>query len=83
MEWIWTAVIGFLAGALARALMPGNQKMGCLLTIGLGIAGSVVFTYLGQVAGWYGPGEGARFIGSTVGALIVLAIYGFLTKKRG
>ncbi|BDC52598.1 membrane protein [Bryobacterales bacterium F-183] len=82
MEWIWTAVIGFVAGALARAIMPGNQKMGCLLTICLGIAGSIVFTYLGQAAGWYGPTEGARFIGSTLGALIVLAIYGFLTKKK-
>ncbi len=83
MEWIWTAFIGFVAGALARALMPGQQKMGCLLTICLGIAGSIVFTYIGQAVGWYGPYEGARFIGSTLGAIIVLAIYGFLTKKKG
>lgn len=57
-------LIGLIAGALAKLIMPGKQGGGWVMTILLGIAGSVVATYLGQALGWYGEGEGARFIGS-------------------
>jgi uncharacterized membrane protein YeaQ/YmgE (transglycosylase-associated protein family) len=81
MSIIWTIVVGFVVGLLARAVMPGEQKMGLILTTVLGIIGSVVAGYLGQAVGWYQAGQGAGFIGSIVGALIVLFGYGLVTKK--
>ncbi len=79
MSIIWTIVVGFVVGLLARAVMPGEQKMGLILTTVLGIIGSVVAGYLGQAVGWYQAGQGAGFIGSIVGALIVLFGYGLVT----
>lgn len=73
MHWFWAIVIGFLAGAIARWIIPAPG--GCLVTTVLGIAGAAFATWLGQQIGWYGPGEGARFIGSIVGAVLILAIY--------
>ena len=81
MSIIWIIVVGFVVGLLARAVMPGEQKMGLILTTVLGIIGSVVAGYLGQAVGWYQAGQGAGFIGSVVGALIVLFGYGLVTKK--
>ena len=76
---IWTIVIGFIAGVIAKFLMPGkNEPAGFILTTILGIVGAIVATYLGQALGWYGPNEGAGFIGAIVGAVIVLAIWGFI-----
>jgi uncharacterized membrane protein YeaQ/YmgE (transglycosylase-associated protein family) len=73
---IWIILIGFLAGILARLLMPGpNNPSGFILTTVLGIAGAFCATWLGQVVGWYRPDQGAGFIGATVGALIVLFIW--------
>ena len=73
---IWTIVIGFIAGVIAKFLMPGkNEPAGFILTTILGIVGAIVATYLGQALGWYGPNEGAGFIGAVVGAVIVLAIW--------
>ena len=73
MHIIGAIVIGFLAGLLARVLSPGrNNPSGFILTTVLGIVGAVVATYLGQAVGWYGPGDGAGFIGAVVGAIIVL-----------
>ena len=74
-------VVGFIVGLLARAIMPGDQKLGIIMTIILGIAGSFVAGYLGGALGFYQPGEGAGWIGSIVGAIIVLFIYGLVTKK--
>ena len=82
MSWIWTIVIGLIAGLLARFVMPGRQSMGMLLTICLGIAGSVVATFLGQMLGWYKLGEGAHLIGSVVGAVIILFIFGMFKKSQ-
>lgn len=82
MSIIAIIVVGFLVGLLARAVMPGEQKMGLVLTTVLGIAGSVVAGYLGQAIGLYQAGQGAGFIGSIVGALIVLFGYGLVTKKK-
>ncbi|EJC61428.1 GlsB/YeaQ/YmgE family stress response membrane protein [Alcaligenes ammonioxydans] len=74
-------VVGFIVGLLARAIMPGDQKMGWIMTSILGIVGAFVAGYLGQAMGWYVPGEGAGWIGSIVGAIIVLFIYGLVSKK--
>lgn len=79
---IWTILIGFLAGLLARAVLPGNQSMGFFLTACLGIAGSLAATYLGQAMGWYRAGAGASFLASVVGAMVVLVIFGLVTRKR-
>jgi uncharacterized membrane protein YeaQ/YmgE (transglycosylase-associated protein family) len=76
MHIIGAIVIGFLAGLLARILSPGhNNPSGFILTTVLGIVGALVATYLGQAIGWYGPGDGAGFIGAVVGAVIVLLVW--------
>jgi uncharacterized membrane protein YeaQ/YmgE (transglycosylase-associated protein family) len=75
-------IVGFIVGLLARAIMPGDQKLGIILTIILGIIGSIVAGYLGGALGIYQPGEGAGWIGSIVGAIIVLFIYGLIARKR-
>ena len=74
-------IVGFIVGLLARAIMPGDQKLGFILTTILGIVGSVVAGYLGGALGLYAPGQGAGWIGSIVGALIVLFIYGLVARK--
>lgn len=81
MSIIWIILVGFVVGLLARAIMPGEQKLGLVLTTLLGIGGSVVAGYLGQALGLYQAGQGAGFIGSIVGALILLFGYGLLTRK--
>jgi uncharacterized membrane protein YeaQ/YmgE (transglycosylase-associated protein family) len=79
---IWTIIIGFLAGVIAKFLMPGkNEPSGFILTTILGVVGAFVATYLGQAIGWYRAGEGAGFIGAIVGAVIVLAIWGFIARR--
>lgn len=75
-------VVGFIVGLLARAIMPGDQKLGIIMTIILGIVGSIVAGYLGTAMGWYVAGEGVGWIGSIVGAIIVLFIYGLIVKKK-
>ena len=83
MSIIWTIIIGFLAGVVAKFIMPGdNEPSGFVMTTILGIVGAFVATYLGQILGWYKAGEGAGFIGAVVGAIIVLLIYGFIAGKR-
>lgn len=80
---IGTILIGFLAGVVAKFLMPGkNDPSGFVLTAILGIVGAFVATWLGQAIGWYGPDQGAGFIASIVGAVIVLAIWGAISKNR-
>ena len=81
MSLIWTILIGLLVGLIARALLPGDQKMGFILTTILGIAGSLAATYLGQAMGWYQAGAGAGFLASLVGAIILLVGYGFIAKR--
>ncbi|MCI0757003.1 GlsB/YeaQ/YmgE family stress response membrane protein [Teichococcus vastitatis] len=75
MSIIITIIIGFLAGLIAKFLMPGRDPGGFIITTLLGIVGAVIATYLGQAVGWYRAGEGAGFIGAVVGAVILLAIY--------
>lgn len=80
---IWTIIIGFVAGIIAKFITPGsNEPSGFILTVILGIAGAFLATYLGQAIGWYGPNDQAGFIGAIVGAIIVLLIWGFVVKKR-
>ena len=72
---LWTIIIGFIAGVIAKFLMPGpNEPSGFILTTILGIVGAFVATFLGQAVGWYRAGEGAGLIGAVVGAIVVLAI---------
>ena len=80
---IWTIVIGFIAGVIAKFIMPGsNEPSGFILTTILGIVGAVVASYLGQALGWYAPGEGAGLIGAVVGAIVLLFVYGMVVKKK-
>ncbi|MGH1572981.1 GlsB/YeaQ/YmgE family stress response membrane protein [Methylobacterium sp. P31] len=80
---LWTIIIGFLAGVIAKFLMPGpNEPSGFILTTILGIVGAFVATFLGQAVGWYGPNQGAGFIGAIVGAVVVLFIYGLIASRR-
>ena len=73
---LWTLVIGFLAGVIAKFLHPGpNEPSGFVVTTLLGIAGAFVATYLGQAIGWYRPGEGAGLISAVVGAIVVLVVW--------
>ena len=77
---IWTIIIGFVAGVIAKFIMPGdNEPQGFILTAILGIVGAFVASYLGQMLGWYAPGEGAGLIGAVAGAIIVLFVYGFFS----
>ena len=83
MSILWTIIIGFVAGVIAKFIMPGdNEPSGFILTAVLGIVGAFVATYLGQALGWYGPGQGAGLIGAVVGAIIVLVIYGMVAGRR-
>jgi uncharacterized membrane protein YeaQ/YmgE (transglycosylase-associated protein family) len=83
MSILWTIIIGFVAGVIAKFIMPGdNEPAGFILTAILGIVGAFVATYLGQALGWYGPGEGAGLIGAVVGAVIVLLVYGLIFGRR-
>lgn len=79
---VWAIIIGAVAGAIAKWLSPSpNNPEGFILTAVLGIIGSVVATFLGRMLHWYGPDQGAGFIGSIVGAVIVLAIWHWWTQR--
>jgi uncharacterized membrane protein YeaQ/YmgE (transglycosylase-associated protein family) len=70
-----TIVVGFIVGVIAKLIMPGKENMGFIITTLLGIAGSLAATYAGQAIGWYEAGQGAGWIGSILGAFILLWIY--------
>ncbi|HUH76421.1 MAG TPA: GlsB/YeaQ/YmgE family stress response membrane protein [Devosia sp.] len=79
---IWTIIIGFVAGLIARFIVPGDRgPSGFILTTILGIVGAVVASWLGQAVGWYQAGEGAGFIGAIVGAVILLVIWGAVSRR--
>ena len=77
-----TIIIGLIVGVVARLLMPGRDPGGFVITILLGIAGSFLATWLGQAIGWYQLGETAGFIGSVIGAIVILAIYRAIVGRR-
>ncbi len=81
MHLIWTILIGFVAGLIAKAITPGTGPGGFFLTAALGIGGSLAATYLGHFLGWYQAGQTAGFIGAIIGAIVLLGIYHLATKK--
>lgn len=81
MSLIWTAIIGLVIGAIAKFIMPGSQGGGIIVTMLLGIVGAFVAGFIGQAVGFYQPGQGAGFIASVLGAILVLWIYGKFIRK--
>lgn len=81
MHWLWVVLIGLIVGALAKFIMPGKDPGGFIVTILLGIAGSVVGTLIGRGVGWYQEGQSAGFIVSLLGALLILAVYHFFRRR--
>jgi len=80
LGWI---LIGLIAGAIAKLLMPGRDPGGCIVTILIGIAGAVLAGFVGQSVGWYKAGEGAGLIAAIVGALVILLVYRLIMNRRG
>lgn len=82
----WTILIGFAAGLIAKFLMPArygsNAPRGFILTVLLGIAGAFVASFLGQFVGLYAPGEQAGFVGSIIGAIVILFLWAWLAKPK-
>lgn len=78
---LWTVLIGFVAGVLAKLLHPGKENMGIVMTTILGVAGSLVATFLGRLVGFYKEGEAAGFLMAVVGAVVLLVIYGMVRGK--
>ena len=81
MTIIWIILVGFVVGLLAKMLTPGRDPSGFIITVAIGIAGSLLATYGGQALGLYSMGEPAGFIGSLVGAIILLAIYHLVRRN--
>lgn len=82
-SWLWWIVIGFLAGGIAKLLMPGRDPGGCIITILLGIGGAMLAGTLGRLVGWYRePTDGAGFVAAIVGAVLILFIYRLVLKRR-
>jgi uncharacterized membrane protein YeaQ/YmgE (transglycosylase-associated protein family) len=79
---LWIIIIGFIAGAVAKFLMPGKDPGGFLITTALGVGGALIATYLGRLIGWYQEGQSAGFIAAVVGAIIVLVAYRVIRKKQ-
>ncbi|MBN3765770.1 GlsB/YeaQ/YmgE family stress response membrane protein [Burkholderia sp. Ac-20365] len=78
---IGTIVVGLVVGLIARALKPGDDSMGLIMTIILGIAGSLIAGYVGRALGWYQPGQAAGWIASIIGAIILLVIYHLIRRR--
>jgi uncharacterized membrane protein YeaQ/YmgE (transglycosylase-associated protein family) len=82
LGFFWALIVGFIVGAIAKFIMPGRDPGGFIVTILLGICGSEVATFLGRALGWYRGDQSARFVGSVVGAIIILAIYRYYVSRR-
>jgi uncharacterized membrane protein YeaQ/YmgE (transglycosylase-associated protein family) len=83
MEILWMAIIGLVAGALAKLIMPGRDPGGIIVTMLIGVAGALLAGFLGRAAGWYEQGEPVGFIAAVVGAIILLGIYRLVIGRRG
>lgn len=83
-SWLYIILIGFFVGLLGRFFMPGNNRMGCLLTIVLGVAGAVFAGWFGREMGWYSAGQPAGFVGAIIGAIALLGLLRLISggKKR-
>ncbi|GGD93323.1 MULTISPECIES: GlsB/YeaQ/YmgE family stress response membrane protein [Caballeronia] len=82
LAFIGTLIVGLVVGLIARAIKPGDDSMGWIMTIVLGIAGSLIAGYVGRALGWYQPGQPAGWIASVIGAIILLVIYGMIRSRR-
>ncbi len=82
LHWLWVALIGLVIGAIAKLIMPGKDPGGFIITALLGIAGSLVATWIGRAVGWYAEAQSAGFIMSVLGAIVLLAIYHFARPKH-
>ena len=82
MHIVWTILIGFVVGLVAKLLTPGTGPGGFFLTAALGIAGSLLATYVGHFLGWYQAGESAGFIGGLIGAIVLLVLYHLFMRSR-
>ena len=80
--WIVWIILGAIAGGIAKAIMPGRDPGGCIVTILLGIAGAVLAGWLGNMLGWYKQGQGAGFIAAIIGAIIILFIWRLIAGRR-
>ena len=83
MHYVWMAVIGFIVGLVARAILPGTQSLGIILTAVLGIAGSFLAEFVGRAVGWYAEGAAAGFIASVIGAIVLLFVVAKLKGSSG
>ena len=83
MQILWMLIIGLVVGALAKLVMPGKDPGGVLITMVIGVAGALIAGFLGRSLGWYHDGEGAGFIASILGAVILLAGYHMIAGRRG
>jgi len=81
MSYLWMILIGLVIGAIAKAIMPGRDPGGIIITIIIGIVGSLIAGFLGRTLGWYSEGEPAGFIASVVGAIILLALYRMVSGR--
>jgi uncharacterized membrane protein YeaQ/YmgE (transglycosylase-associated protein family) len=83
MAFIWSIIVGAIAGAIAKLIMPGKDPGGFIITILLGIGGALLFTFIGKMLGFYGDEDSAGLIGGIIGAIIILSLYRlFLGKRR-
>ena len=82
MHFLYTLLVGLVIGAVAKLLMPGKDPGGCIITMLIGLAGSLIGTYLGQALGLYRAGEPAGFIGAVIGAMLLLLVYRLLVKPK-
>jgi len=82
LHYLWIALIGFAAGLIARALHPGKDNLGFIMTAVLGVAGLFGATFLGQALGWHKEGENSGFLMSILGAIVLLAIYALIARKK-
>jgi len=83
MSFLWMLIVGLVVGALAKLVMPGRDPGGAIVTMLIGIAGSIIAGFIGRAAGWYAEGQAAGFIASIVGAILLLAVYRALIGRSG
>ncbi|RKE36995.1 putative membrane protein YeaQ/YmgE (transglycosylase-associated protein family) [Paraburkholderia sp. BL23I1N1] len=81
LSFIATVIVGLVVGLIARAVKPGDDSMGIIMTIILGIAGSLIAGYVGRALGWYQPGQAAGWVASVIGAIVLLIIYGLVRRR--
>jgi len=81
LSFIGTVIVGLVVGLIARAVKPGDDSMGLIMTIVLGVAGSLIAGYVGRALGWYQPGQPAGWVASVIGAIVLLVIYGLVRRR--